>query len=70
VSKYDKYFLTEKDGIIRPGINPAVEYPIVMADKGQVGPKFGIGWHPITQPFTMVDAPHKHEYGQILAFIW
>jgi hypothetical protein len=69
VLKYDKYFLTEKNGIIQPGMNKAVVYPIVKADMGLLGPDFGIGWHPITKPFKMIDESHKHDYGQVLAFI-
>ena len=68
-SKNSKYFLTEADGIIQPGMNEAVEYPIVKADKGLLGPDFGIGWHPVTRPFKMVEESHRHDYAQILAFL-
>ena len=64
-----EYFLTEADGIIQPGMNEAVEYPIVKADNGLLGPDFGIGWHPITRPFKMVEESHRHDYAQILAFL-
>ena len=64
-----QYFLTESDGIIQPGMNEAIEHPIIKADNGLLGPDFGIGWHPVTRPFKMVEESHKHDYGQILAFI-
>ena len=68
-SKNSKYFFTEADGIIQPGMNEAVEYPIVKADNGLLGPDFGIGWHPVTRPFKMVEESHRHDYAQILAFL-
>ena len=64
-----KYFLTEEDGIIQPGMNEAIIHCIVKADGGLLGPDFGIGWHPVTQPFNMVEEAHKHDYAQILAFL-
>ena len=67
--KNSRYFLTEADGIIQPGMNEAVEHPIVKADNGLLGPDFGIGWHPITRPFKMVEESHRHDYAQILAFL-
>ncbi len=69
MSKYDRYFLTEVNGIIQPGMNVAIEHPIIKADKGLLGPDFGIGWHPVTRAFKMIDESHKHDYAQILAFI-
>jgi hypothetical protein len=69
MSKYGKYFLTKADGIIQKGMNVAIEHKIIKADKGVLGPDFGIGWHPVTRPFKMVAEAHKHDYAQILAFI-
>ena len=69
MSKNDKYFLTEANGIIQPGMNEAIEHSIIKADNGLLGPDFGIGWHPVTRPFKMVEESHKHDYAQILAFI-
>ena len=68
-SENSKYFLTEADGIIQPGMNEAIEHPIIKADNGLLGPDFGIGWHPVTRPFKMVEEAHRHDYAQILAFI-
>ena len=50
MSKNDKYFLTEANGIIQPGMNEAIEHSIIKADNGLLGPDFGIGWHPVTRP--------------------
>ena len=67
--KNARYFLTEADGIIQPGMNEAIQHPIVKADNGLLGPDFGIGWHPVTRPFKMVEESHRHDYAQILAFL-
>jgi hypothetical protein len=68
MGQFDKYFFTKADGIIGPAVHPEAKEPVIKVDKGKLG-QFGISWEPVTHPFIMVKEPHKHDYGQILAFI-
>ncbi|HJX11920.1 MAG TPA: hypothetical protein VJ377_00145 [Dehalococcoidales bacterium] len=68
MGKYDRYFYTEKDGITGPILHPEIKEKTIKVDKGKLG-EFGISWEPIMHPFTMIDHSHKHDYGQILAFV-
>lgn len=68
MGQYDQYFFTEAEGIYGPVLHPEITLPTIKVDKGKLG-NFGISWEPIVHPFKMVGTPHKHDYGQILAFV-
>jgi hypothetical protein len=68
MGQYDKCFITKADGIVGPVQHPEIKEQTIKVDKGKLG-QFGISWEPVTRPFKMVTEPHKHAYGQILAFI-
>jgi hypothetical protein len=68
MGQFDKLFFTRADGIIGPATHPEVKEQSIKVDKGKLG-QFGVNWEPVTRAFQMVKEPHKHEYGQILAFI-
>ena len=65
-SKYGKYILRGAE----PGPEKTAATPAVMEDmKDWAGIQHRLNWKYVSQPTTMVEEPHSHDFDEFLVFI-